>query len=235
VALDQPASSAAAWAISDATGVRPEYLYGPLFQESNGFQTNIQNYQGAANYGLNQISGAWLTANGIDLQTYLSWTASQQLYGVVLPFLQQQVRTYGKIIRSGTRMYQANMLPGSLKLLSPPQQGLGTLYFVARAWNDKITCSPSRYYAGNAGLDTDKSGCITVADLGAQVTKLVTQPAVQAAIAAAYVLRPGEKQQNPVYGTDSFGALSKTQTALAVGAILGGAGLAAWALAKGPG
>jgi hypothetical protein len=247
VALDQPASSAALWAISDATGCRPEYTLPTLWLESAGFQPSVQNYAGSDNWGINQISGSYLASLGIAPATYVTWPASQQLSVVVKPFIQGIVSTYGKIILSGTRFYQANLLPGSLKLLNPPQQGVGTLYYVARAWNDPITCYPSSYYTSNYGLDASASCralvaaakpapgcCITVGDLGVKVAWLAQQPAVQQAIAAAYALRPNEKQQSPVYGTDSFGALSKVQTALAVGAIVVGGGALAWSLAGNP-
>jgi hypothetical protein len=216
--LDQPASSQALWALYDVTGVRVEYLV-PVLSAESGLNPSVPNAAGYPYYGINQMSGSWLSAAGITPSDYLTWPASQQIAAVVTPYMAGIVKQFGRL-HSGTRVYQANFYPASLK--------------TARTLASKIVCSPSQAYTANAGLDVNRSGCIEVSDLAATVQKQAATSGVQAAIAAAYALRPGEKERNPVYGTDSFGALSKTQTALAVGAIVAGGGALAWSLAGNP-
>jgi len=187
------------WALYDVTGVRPEHLL-PVLAAESGLNPSVPNAAGYPYYGINQMNGTWLTNAGIDPQTYLTWQASEQIAGVVAPYMRGIVAKFGPL-RFGTRVYQANFFPASLK--------------TARSLSSKIVCSPSGAYTANAGLDADKSGCIEVSDLATAIRNQAAKSYVQAAISAAYSIRPSEKQQDPVYGTDFFGALSKRQVAVA--------------------
>ncbi len=207
MALDA-ASYAASWAIYDATGVRPEYLWPVLYSES-GLNPGIPNAQGAPYYGINQASGSYLATLGITPADYLTWPASRQLTAVVLPMVRSNVARWGPI-GSGTRFYQSNFLPatlGSRALMSP------------LAW------AGSAYYRGNPGLDVWHRGVITVGDLAVMVSRAASSQAVRAAIAASYAARPSAGPPlSPALGTDY---LPGWVPLAAVGALEG----AAWWLA----
>ena len=96
---------------------------------------------------------------------------------------------YGPI-GSGTRAYQANFLPATLA--------------TARSLSSVLATQGDAVYAANSGLDRNHSGAITVGDLAAVVAAMATKPAVQAAIAQTYALRPGESPKDPVYGDDFY-------------------------------
>lgn len=199
MSLDFPASGDALWAVYDKTGIRPEYLLPVLFTES-GFNPAVPNQAGAPFYGINQISGAFLQARGIDPGDYLTWPASRQLREVVLPYMQGEVESSHVIPASGTRTYQMNFLPGTLGLVkklagilavkgnSSPVPGGGV--------------SQAAVYDANAGLDFNKSGAITLGSLAHFIGKAASNGAVQNAIASTYAERPGEAPRDPVLGTD---------------------------------
>lgn len=171
--LDAPSYSVL-WQISQETGVLPEHILPTLYFES-GFDPSIQNRSGAEFFGLNQASTS-LIANlaGVDPQTYLTWPASRQLATVVRGYVKSLVARYGHI-GSATRFEQANFYPASLD--------------TARALSDVIVSAPSAAYNANAGLDKDKKGNITVADLAAVMMKAASSSAVQHAIAATYAAK----------------------------------------------
>jgi|SRR5579864_544283 len=162
------------WRIASETGVLPEYLLPGLYFES-GFDPSIPNRAGEPFYGINQASADLISAYaGTDPQTYLTWPASAQLRTVVRGYVKALVNQYGKI-RSATRFYQANFYPASLE--------------TARGLNDVIVAAPSAAYNANAGLDKDKKGSITVADLARVMTTAASSHAVQSAIAATYAAK----------------------------------------------
>ena len=226
MALDA-ASYPVLWQIFDQTGVRPEYLLPTLWVES-GLNPAIQNLQGAPYYGINQASGSWLQAHGIDPQQYLTWPASQQLSQVVL----QYALGWPKPMLSGTRVEQANYLPATIN--GAPG------WPAARYPDDVVVRSNQSEY--NAGLDRGNKGYITVADISAFVSKAV--PHIQNDLLQTYALRPSEVMQDPVLGTDPYlrggpappparPNVTGTNLALAIGGsvvILGTAGLLAWGL-----
>src|SRR4029077_2637912 len=76
---------------------------------------------------------------------------------------------------SATRFEQANFYPASLES--------------ARALDDVIVSAPSAAYNANAGLDKDKKGAITVADLARVMTTAASSHAVQSAIANTYAAK----------------------------------------------
>lgn len=184
----------ALWSISDATGVRPEYLLPVLWGES-GLHPEVQNHAGADYWGLNQISGDTLRNQGIDPHDYLTWSASRQLRTIVGPSIANLVSSRGPI-RSGTRLYQANFLPATLK---------NALNF------SDVVCGKNGpfadAYAGNVALDIGNKGAITVGDLAKRVGDAITRSTVDAAIAQAYAVRgePRPGVSGPLGGCNSCG------------------------------
>jgi len=205
-------SYAAFWAISDATGIRPEYLI-PVLGFESGLDPSVANGAGAPYYGIGQNYGPSLPT---DPDTYLTWPASQQLTEVVQPYFEGQVRTYGPMA-SGIRVYQAEFYPASLK--------------TARGLDDVVVASPAAAYESNTVFDTQKKGYITPRDLGAAVKKSLARSDVVAAIAATYALRPWEWQRDSVYG-DDFGLFATlpgwAQVGIGVGAAAGAFAAAWW-------
>jgi hypothetical protein len=201
VALDFPAAGSALWALYDRGGPRPEYVLPMLYAES-GFDPSVQNRGGAAQYGINQASEAAIAQYGpTDVQTYLTWPASQQISTVVSGMLLHWVALYGPL-RSGTRVEQANMLPATLP--------------TARALSDVVAQSPSPFYVGNQALDQGSKGAITVGDIAAFVSRAAQSQAVQDAISHTYALRPSESTREPVYGEDFSGASNGFWTSVAL-------------------
>jgi hypothetical protein len=187
-ALDDDALSAL-WSIYDAIGVRPEYLIPVLYLES-GFDPSIQNRAGAAAYGIAQTSFAKLVVLGTTPDAFLALSQAAQIRAAVAPYFASVVHRYGPL-RSATRAYQANFEPATLATAT----GLSSV----------IEFRGSRAYADNAqALDPWKHGAITVADLAVVMARMVAAPAVKAATARAYVLRPSEAPPRPAVFGDDF-------------------------------
>lgn len=192
--------SAALWSLYNKTGIRPEWIV-PVLASESGLNPAISNLQGYPYGGINQIAYSYLQARGIDPTTYLTWSASQQLNGVVTGYMQAQVAAFGPL-RSGTRVYQSNFLPITLKtatsldsvLAVKPAGGCGT-------------GRTSNIYCANPGLDYTKKGTITVGDLAHFVGKQAALPYVKAVIANAYAAAPAGvgPETDPVYGLDFQG------------------------------
>lgn len=191
MSLDFPAAGYALWSIYDAGGPRPEYVI-PSLSEESGLNPSLPNSQGYPYYGLNQVSGNFLAAHGVDPQDYLTWPASKQLSQIVKPYILSQVASYGPI-RSATRMEQANFLPATLETAT----GLDSI----------VSRKGDPYYGPNATLDTNHSGAITVQDLANVMAKQAAKSSVQNAIQKTYSLRPNETPRDPVYGDDFGGNL----------------------------
>ena len=184
--LDMPAAGEALWAISDATGARPEYLL-PVLANESGLDPSVANHAGAPYYGIGQNGTDAIAAAGTDPQTYLTWSASEQLSKVVGPYFQGIANRYGDF-GSGLRVYQAEFLPGTLASVN--------------SLSGVIASAPDATYEANKGFDTDNKGFITLGDLGAAVAHQAAQPYVQSAINAVYALRPFAIRHDSVYGTD---------------------------------
>jgi len=217
--LDFPAAGEALWAITSATGIKPEWLLPVLWLES-GFNPAIPNGAGQPFYGLNQASVSLISQYaGTDPQTYLTWSASQQLNTVVAGYMKGLVSSYGAL-RSATRCYQANFLPGTLH--------------TARQLSDIITASPSAFYNANSGLDVNHDGAITVGDLAANMKRAASTPQVQSAITQTYALKdsasPFSSSPNDineiVYGED-FSVTDRypVGSSIALAVLLGSLGL----------
>lgn len=211
MSLDQPAAGRALWSIYDSTGIRPEWLIPGLAIES-GLNPSLPNAQGYPYYGINQISGNWLSARGISPSDYLTWTASQQLFTIVKPYMEGEVESFGPLT-SGIRVYQANFYPASLKY--------------APGLDDVIVAAPHAAYEANRYLDTTGKGSITPRDLGVRLEQQVAKSFVQRAIADTYTLRPTETPTDPVFGASLLSGSSLKTVGIAA-AILGVAGAAAW-------
>ena len=214
------ASYPALWAIFAKTGIRPEWLL-PVLQSESGLNPGAPNSAGYPYYGINQISGSYLQKRGISPADYLTWPASQQLLQVVLPYMASQVAAFGPL-RSGTRVYQSNFLPASLKTATELSSVLATR--PAGGCPAGIT---SNVYCANAVFDWQKKGTITVGDLAHFVSKSV--PAVKGAIAQAYAVAPAGVGgvTDPVYGTDLSSSSPVWQKALIAAASLTVAGAVA--------
>lgn len=217
MALDFPASGTALWAISDATGIRPEWLLPSLYFES-GFDPGAG--AGTGHEGLNQMNVPQLEAWGIDPAAYTRWAASQQLTRVVQPWFVSLVNTFGPL-RSATRVEQANYLPATLK--------------TARSLSSELARAPSGFYEDNKVFDRTMKGYITVGDLADAMAKAAQTAQVQSALQKTYALRPGESAEDPVYGQDFGAGLSPNAKAALVGvAIVGVSAAVAWWLHESP-
>jgi hypothetical protein len=219
VALDFPAAGLALWSISDQLGLRPEYLL-PVAWHESAFNPAVQNSQGAGYYGVTQNSAADIQSYaGVSTSTYQTWQASQQLSTVTLGYFKNIIAQYGPL-RSGTKCYQAEYLPATLKTAT----ALSSV--IASKAND-----PNGFYAQNTSLDANNDGQITLQDLANVVTAAAATAQVSQAIAQTYSLRPWEipLQRNPALG-DDFGF--PWGTALSVAAILGGSLAVAYFIAN---
>jgi hypothetical protein len=207
MALDT-ASFPALWALYDAGGPRPEYVLPVLYSES-GFNPTVINSIGCA--GVNQACAGLLASLGVTAAEYAAWPASEQITKAVTPYM-----LANSPLHSGTRVYQANFLPATLR--------------TKKSLSSILTVSPDAVYEANAGFDTGHTGVIRLQDLANSIAKSAAQPAVQQAIAAAYALRPGWFPKDPVYGTDYRPVW---QTVLIASAILLGTGCVAYYIAEG--
>lgn len=219
MSLDFPAAGNALWDIFDATGIRPEYLL-PVLAYESGFNPAIQNGAGAPYYGIGQNGTQDIaTYAGTDPSTYMTWSASQQLSTVVKSYFTNIVSKYGPL-NSGTRVYQAEYLPGTLSTVT--------------SLNGVLSSSPSPYYTANRSFDHGGKGYITLDDLSQVVAMEASKSYVQSAISRTYALRPGETPQDPVYGTDfGFGIATYAKPLLLAGSVLVLAGIIAEAISPG--
>jgi hypothetical protein len=212
--LDFPAVASALWALYDKGGPRPEYVLPVLYSES-GFSTSITNSINCV--GINQLC----PPNVPD--GYASWSASQQIAGVVTPYMLAYVHQFGPL-NSGTRVYQANFLPGTLpyaKSLSSTLATQGSSADVCPGCH----LSQAAVYHDNPGLDWQHKGSIVLGDLSHFIAKAASAAAVQSAISQTYALRPSESPNDPVYGTD-FGSAANPSILEIVGYSVGILGVA---------
>lgn len=179
MSLDWPATGQALWALSDATGgmLRPEYVIPVLWNES-AFDPTIVNSIGCT--GVNQQCPPNVPSG------YASWSASQQISATAGPAWRADIAKYGPI-RSGTKLYVANLYPAALAHAS-------TL--------DSMVTNNASVLDANPGIDRGHKGYISVGDMGYLIAKAAALPQVQSAIAQAYALRPGESPHDPVLGED---------------------------------
>jgi hypothetical protein len=217
MALDFPAFAQAMWSLYAKTGIRPEYVLPVLYSES-GFSTTITN-------GINCIGINQACPNAMPIPAgYASWTASEQMNGLVTPMYQNIVSSFGPI-NSGTRAYQANFLPATLATATSLSSVLAVKGSVTFVPHSQLT--QAAVYSANSGLDYQHTGEIRVSDLAHFIARAVNTSAVQNAISQTYSVVPTGvgPMQDPVYGTDfsfSPGGLFSMNT---LGAVVLGAGL----------
>jgi hypothetical protein len=212
----------ALWELSDRTGIRPEYAATIMHLESR-FSTTITNSIGCI--GLNQVCP---NAHHIP-DEYGSWTAAQQIRGMITPMWAGIVNQFGPI-QSAVRLEQANVLPASLA--------------TARGLDDVICDSsspcfgfgPGVVWSQNPALDPERTGQITPRTIGQALAPHAASAATQAVIARAYELRSGETMRDPVFGDDFGGGAPMSGSWLStLGTAAKYAGLAALGLAIGVG
>jgi hypothetical protein len=203
------ASYAALWDIYTASNntLRPEYVL-PVLHHESGFSPAADN--GVGYYGINQINandlarltgghtadGGKTWTGGVDPQVYKTWSASHQLRVIVKPWFLGLIRgftTPDDPITSGTRLYQANYLPNTLKH--------------AHNYDDVLARHGSAFYSGNPSLDHNKDGKITVGDLAEVIRDESESADVIAAIAKAYLVAPAGVQGPLRLGTGIAGAM----------------------------
>ena len=200
MALDMPGFGSALWSLYDSTGIRPEYALVSMALESN---LNPQAVNSINCQGLNQMcAGSHTLPSG-----YASYSASQQVNQVIAPFWKNLVATYGPI-RSGTRLEQANWLPGTL----PKAKALGDVVYKFASPN-----------ADSPVFDPTGKGYATVQDIANALQKKVA--GIQGILAQVYALRPGETPRDPVYGTD-FGGAGGGPSWFDIAAVLGATSVA---------
>ncbi len=210
VAQARPARAAGVGAVDSAfasalwnpfyaqTGIRPEWIV-PVLAAESGLNPGVPNQAGYPYYGLNQVSGSYLQARGIDPSDYLTWPASRQLVQVVTPFMASQIAAVGVRPQSGARVYQLNFLPATL----PTAPSL-TSVLARRPPGGCPSGRSSSFYCANAGFDTARKGYIDVQDLADSVARQAAKPYVQSVIASAYAVAPAGvgSETDPVYGDD---------------------------------
>ena len=198
------------------TGIRPEWIV-PVLASESGVNPAKPNAQGYPYYGINQISGTYLQARGIDPQTYLTWSASQQLAQIVTGYMQAQIGAFGAL-QSGTRVYQSNFLPATLKTATSLDSVIAT-----RPAAGCPAGKSSSFYCANQVFDWNKQGVITVGDLAHYVALSANQSYVKNIIASAYAVAPAGvgPETDPVYGLDFPGGSGASYTGPILLALVG--------------
>ena len=171
------AALAALWTIDEQLGIPPETSVPVLYLEST--LNPAAHSSGTDFYGLNQISGRWLRASGVQPSDFLTWSASEQLLRTVLPYW-RWAEAYGPISDAGTCMW-AQLAPGTL----------------AHATSDGavVYAAPSAAYEANKWLDVDGSGSISLGDLRTVLAGIASKAPVRSTVAAAYAQRGGQPPQ----------------------------------------
>ena len=132
----------------ESIGADPLDVAGLLLNES-GFDPTARNSIGCA--GLNQqCPGSQNFLGDYTVDQYLALPVSEQL-GYVFSWFQARMSSAGVSTISAAELYQLNFLPATFQ----PGETSGYV----------ISSRGDGYYEGNAGLDVDGSGTITLGDL----------------------------------------------------------------------
>lgn len=131
----------------------PEILTRVWNIESAGVNPRARNPNGGA-VGLNQMMPATLAGMGVDYASFANASAEEQL-DTIERFLAYNWKLNGGPFLTAGRYYQANFLPATLLTAKEPEDTI-----VAKG-------DARGFYAANAGLDYNKDGRITIADLEA--------------------------------------------------------------------
>lgn len=148
----------ALWDLAIATGSRPEVFLIVWWAES-GLNPGIANTSGCV--GLNQSCPKSIGGPGFP-DGYQGWPASQQLTQWIAAQVTSEIHDNGGPFLSAARYQQANFLPATLPNSAAPGPK-------AKLPGDVICAKAGPYasaYAGNAQFDLDKTGTITLDDLG---------------------------------------------------------------------
>jgi hypothetical protein len=134
----------------ESIGADPLDVAGLLLNESV-FNPTSQNSIGCV--GLNQIcpGSQGIFSSDYTVDQYLALPVSQQLQAGVFPFWQQMMSNAGVSTISAAELYWLNFLPATFVPNSPSS------YVISQQGDP--------YYSGNASLDVDGSGTITLGDL----------------------------------------------------------------------
>lgn len=180
--LDAPAYPAIRELGADL-GVPARWVLSVFYLESR-FMPGICNELGYC--GLSQIASSTLRAQfRVEPSEYKLWPASRQVRDVIAPWYTEVVRDYlKKAPRSPGVLYALNLAPG---VVAKSGDGADVVLYAA----------PDNRYEQNKGLDVDKDGRITIADLDAYIAKLVLEPQFQT---AAKTLDGGDAPAPPSRG-----------------------------------
>jgi hypothetical protein len=161
----------ALWQIDAQLGIPPDTSVPVLYLESS--LNPAAHTNGTDFYGLNQISGRWLRASGVQPSDFLAWSAAEQLLRTVLPYW-RWAEAYGPISDPGTCMW-AQLAPGTL----------------AHATSNAavVYSAPSQAYEANKWLDVTNDGAISLGDLRTVLAAISSKAPVRSTIAAAYAQR----------------------------------------------
>jgi len=166
------------WKLAIATGTRPEVFLTVWFAES-GLDPAAENAVGCI--GLNQTCprprGPGFPSSA---QAYKASPASVQVAWIARQVI-SAIKLNGGPFRSAARYWQANLLPATLATAKQPDD-------VIAARSGPLPDA----YAGNAALDADRDGRITLADLGDTLERLLLARGAMLgdAIQRAYANRP---------------------------------------------
>lgn len=180
-----------------------------LMQSESGIKPSVGNAGGAAYYGINQLGKSVFAP--LTPAEFTALSAAEQL-----PYVEKFYKgaPISKMLTAGN-LYQYNFLPGSLA------RGLGGDTVIAGKGGTGYGGHEGDYYAQNAGLDTDKSGAITVADLDARLAGIAKSERVKEAVNRL----PPPSRGYPTAGQVQANISGVSPTWLGVG-IVAGAGLA---------
>jgi|SRR5579859_356103 len=147
-------------------GMSPDVLLAEWYAESNLDPTNAK----GGHYGLNAMMGTILQQKGIDPSAYVTWPAEAQLPAIFSDVHDRMVQFYGGQPFPDVGVYAAaNICPARLTSATSDD----TVF--ARAGDP---C-----YDGQANIDQDRKGYITLGDLRAWIAKRTREAPYQLALA----------------------------------------------------
>jgi hypothetical protein len=170
----------ALWQLALQTKTRPE-IFLIVWAEESGLNPGAINSVGCT--GLNQSCPSGPPTYGPGFPTgYEDWPASQQVSQWIGKQVVSSIALNKGPFLSAARALQANLLPATLATVTTPT---ATICGKAGPY--------ASAYAGNSQFDVDKSGTITLQDLGDYLQKMAAGPlygGLRSAIATAYAQAP---------------------------------------------
>ena len=158
-------------------------------------------------YGLSQLNASDVTkySGGLSPQAYLALPASGQV-PIIAAWYRDALA--GKSLPSPGAFYSVNLAPANVG-----DGSAGTVLYK----------SPSAAYQGNAGLDVNKDGAITIGDLDAFMFKLAKEPAYQTALGTLVDPTPPYGDSPPADPTTNEASLGRALQAGLLGLAVAGA------------